>query len=270
LLQIVVQTSCVKESLYYTNHPEHGKIISLATTWDDRGTDIDIPASYTVKIGDYSAVLQGTTNSVNNLFPAGQYTIHTYNVPDNISVSGTTATANYAAGGIGWLFTGTETVDIEKDKDHHITVAMRQQVRQLTLILDITGDARDRISGVEATLSGVAGAIHIENGNPEGNPVTVPLSFESINSSGFFAATIRLLGITGMEQTLSLTLHFTGGNPRSFTLTSDLSDALAAFNADRKTPLTLTSGITVTITPLGVTAEIADWEGGGNETVTAD
>jgi hypothetical protein len=116
----------------------------------------------------------------------------------------------------------------------------------------------------------VAGAISIENGNPEGNPVTVPLSFESINSSGSFAATIRLLGITGTGQTLSLTLHFAGGNPRSFTLTSDLSDALAAFNADRKTPLTLTSGITVSITPLGVTAEISDWEGGGNETVIAD
>jgi hypothetical protein len=116
----------------------------------------------------------------------------------------------------------------------------------------------------------VAGAINIGNGNPEGNPVTVPLSFESLNAQDSFAAIVRLLGITGTGQTLSLTLHFADDNPRSFTLTSDLSDALAAFNAEKKTPLTLTSGIMVTITPLGVTAEIADWEGGGYETVIAE
>ncbi|GHU79447.1 hypothetical protein FACS1894145_3620 [Bacteroidia bacterium] len=263
-------TSCVKEPLHDTDHPEHGKIISLATTWDDRGEGIDIPASYTIKIGDYSAECRDGASpvSIDHLFPAGQYTIHIYNVSDNISVNGTTATANYAAGELGWLFTGSETVTIEKDKDHHVSVAMRQQVRQLTLIFDVTGDARDRLSGVEATLSGAAGAINIENGNPVGEAVTVIPVFAQ--TEGRYAATIRLLGITGTGQTLSLTLHFAGGNPRSFTLTSDLSDALAAFNADRKTPLTLTSGITVSITPLGVTAEISDWEGSGNETVIAE
>jgi hypothetical protein len=269
ITQITVQTSCVKEPLYDTDHPNHGKI-TLTTTWDERSETVYAPVSYTAKIGGYSTALQGITNSVDNLFPAGRHDILIYNEAENISVSGTTATANYAAGEIGWLFTGKETVDVEKDKDYHVTVAMRQQVRQLTLKFDITGDARDRISGVDATLSGVAGAINIGNGNPEGNPVTVPLSFEALNTPGSFAAIVRLLGITGTGQILSLTLHFADDNPRSFTLTSDLSDALAAFNAEKKTPLTLTSGITVTITQLGVAAEIANWEGGGNETIIAE
>lgn len=272
---VCCQTGCVKEPLYDTDHPEHGKI-TISTRWDDRGEGIGIPGEHTVRTKhaasehSHTASLTGTVNSLDELFPAGSHRIHVYNAAENITVSGATAIADYAAGEIGWLFTGTENADIEKDKIHHVTVAMRQQVRQLTLIFDVTGDARDRLSGVEATLSGAAGAINIENGNPVGEAVTVPISFKSLNSSSSFAATIRLPGITGTEQTLSLTLHFAGGNPQSFTLTSDLSDALAAFNADKKTPLTLTSGITVSITPLGVTAEISDWEGGGNETVIAE
>lgn len=267
IMAVVALASCVKEPLYDTDHPNHGKI-TLATTWDERGENVYVPVSYTARIGDYTATMQGTTNSVDKLFPAGRCAIHLYNEVEHITVSGTTATADYTAGEIGWLFTGTETVDIEKDKDHYITVAMRQQVRQLTLRLDVAGNARERITGIEATLSGVAGAINIENGNPDGNPVTVIPVFTQ--TDGAYSATMRLPGITGAEQTLSLTLHFTDGNPSSFTFTSNLSEALAAFNADKKTPLTLTSGITVTITPLGVTAEISDWESDGNETVIAD
>jgi hypothetical protein len=253
----------------YSDQPSYGKI-TLTTTWDERGENVYAPDSYTARIGSYSTVLQGTTNSVDYMFPVGQQDINIYNDAENISISGTTATANYAAGEIGWLFTGKGIVEVEYGKDNNVTIAMRQQVRQLTLQFDVTGDARNRITGIDATLSGAAGAINISNGFPEGNPVSVPLTFESLNASESFSATVRLLGINGTGQILSLTLHFADGKPQSFTLTSDLSNALSTFNSDKKTPLTLTSGITVSITPLGVTAEIADWKGSGNETVIAD
>lgn len=264
-------SACVKESLYETDHPNHGKI-TLTTTWDERGENVHVPVSYKANIGNYTETLKGTSNSVENLFLSGQYVIHIYNEAENILVSGTTATANYAAGGIGWLFTGTGTIDVEKDKNHYFTVAMHQQVRQLTLKFDVEGDAKERIIGVDATLSGVAKTIDIENGNPNNDTAIVPLSFVSQTSPtvSFYTATTHLLGIVGMEQILSLTLHFADGNPRSFTLLSDLSDALDTFNFDKKIPLSLTSGITVTITPLDVNAEISDWEKDGDETVIAD
>lgn len=44
-------TACNKDD---TDHPEHGKIVSLTTDWTDRGEGIDIPASYTLNAGDYT------------------------------------------------------------------------------------------------------------------------------------------------------------------------------------------------------------------------
>ncbi|GHT34170.1 hypothetical protein FACS189415_3410 [Bacteroidia bacterium] len=261
---VCCQTSCVKETLYDTDHPNHGKIISLTTDWTDKSGDIAIPGSYTVKIGDYTTTLLGTTNEVNNYFEAGTYHINIWNTAEHIAVSGTTATADYSNGLLGWFFTGTENVTVEKDKDHAFTVPMHQQVRQLTLELEITGDAKDRLTGIEASLSGVAGAISIDNGNPVGDAAAIALDFtrrDAINR----VSTIRLLGITGNVQTLTLTLHFEGGNPSSYTVTSDLASGLAAFNADKKTPLTLHSILVITPTQTGFTATIDPWiENGGN------
>ncbi|MDR1156627.1 MAG: FimB/Mfa2 family fimbrial subunit [Bacteroidales bacterium] len=262
---ITAFSSCVRNELYDTDHPDHGKVISLTVTWDDRGEGIDIPSAYTAKIGDYAAVLSDTDSGMENLFPAGAYTMNVWNDAENITVSGTTATAAYSNGLIGWLFTGTENVNIEKDKNHAFTVAMRQMVRQLTLELDITGAAKDRITGIEASFSGVAGAINIENGNPEGAAVTVIPVFAQ--AGGKYSAAIRLLGITGNAQTLSLTLHFAGGNPSTHTLASDLSDRLAAFNADRKTPMTLAAILTVTPAEAGFQAVIGNWTGSGGDII---
>lgn len=257
-------SSCIKEPLYNTNHPDSGKVISLTATWDDRGEGVEVPSAYTARIGDFTTVLSGTDSGMENLFPDGAYTINVWNAADNITVSGATATADYSRP-LGWLFTGTENVNVEKDKDHAFTVAMHQRVRQLTLELDMAGDAKDRITGVEASLSGVAGAIGIDNGNPEGAAVTVIPVFAQ--ADGNYSATIRLLGVTGNAQTLSLTLHFAGGNPSTHTVTSDLSAALAAFNADRKTPLTLSAILTVTPTEAGFSATIDNWTGNGGSII---
>lgn len=115
---------CVKEPLFDTDHPNHGKIITLTTTWDGRSEGVAIPAGYTATVGDYTTTLQGTTNKIEHLFPAGQYAIHIYNVADNITVSGATATADYAAGALSWFFTGYEQAAIERDRKHAFTVPM--------------------------------------------------------------------------------------------------------------------------------------------------
>lgn len=259
---VCCQTSCVKEPLYNTDHPNHGRIISLTTDWTNRGEGVEIPASYNIKVGDYTTTLSGTTNEVNNYFEAGAYPINIWNPANNISVAGTTATADYS-GELGWFFTGAQDVVIEKDKDHAFTVPMQQQVRQLTLVLEPTGDAADRVTGIAATLSGVAGAINIDNGNPTGNAVTLSPVFIK-QPDGKYYATIRLLGITGNAQTLTVTLSFESGNPSSVTIPCDLSNQLAAFNADKKTPLALNSQVLVTPTETGFKATIDDWvEKGG-------
>ena len=46
------------------------------------------------------------------------------------------------------------------------------------------------------------------------------------------------------------------------TLTSDLTTALAAFNADKRTPLTLGGSVVETLTGSGFGATITDWTAG--------
>ena len=44
---LLLAVSCdVKDPIYNTPHPDHGTV-TLTADWSRRGTDIDIPASYT-------------------------------------------------------------------------------------------------------------------------------------------------------------------------------------------------------------------------------
>jgi hypothetical protein len=262
---------CVKVELNETEHPDGGRIILLTTDWTDRGAGIDIPAGYSMKAGDYSDTLYGTSNTVNNIFTPGEYRINIWNTADNIAVTsssgmtaeGEVAIAYYGNALLGWFFTGTADQTIEADRDYTVNVAMRQQVRQLTLALEPTGNAKDFVTGITASLSGVVGAIDINTGSPAGSAVSVALAFAKGDDDRYYSV-IRLLGITGTDRKLSLTLNYAGGNPSSQTLVCDLSGRLADFNADKRTPLVLNAEALITPTDTGFTADIDEWrENGG-------
>ena len=59
----VLLSSCVKDTLYDTPHPDYGKI-AVTADWSARGEGIDIPTTWTVTMGDYT----GTETSVHS-FP---------------------------------------------------------------------------------------------------------------------------------------------------------------------------------------------------------
>ena len=163
-----------------------------------------------------------------------------------------------------------QEVTIEADTDHELTVAMHQQVRRLTLVIEPTGDAAGRIESIEGSLSGAAGTLDFATGT-YGAASDVALHFTKIaegSDVGKWTATVRLLGITGERQTLTATLTYSDGNPQPTGLESDLSAALADFNADKAEPLTLGGTIAETPTEAGVTATIEDWRpgnGGGED-----
>ena len=96
---------------------------------------------------------------------------------------------------------------VEADTDHELTAAMHQQVRQLTLVIEPTGDAADRIESIEGCLSGAAGTLDFATGT-YGAASDVALHFTKItegSDAGKWTATVRLLGITGNTQTLTVT-----------------------------------------------------------------
>lgn len=265
-------TSCVKDELHDTPHPDYGKI-TVTADWSDRGEGVDIPAEWTVTMGDYTGTETGETHSPDYLFKPGGYTLAAYNTPEGITISGTTATVAAADGGCivntpGWLFSSVQEVAIEADTDYSLTAIMRQQVRQLTLMIEPTGDAANRIESIVGTLSGAAGTLDFATGT-YGTPSEVELHFTKItegDDAGKWMATVRLLGIAGNLQRLTATLTYTDGNPQPTALESDLTTALANFNDGKTSPLTLGGTIAETPGEAGFTGEITDWEtvdGGG-------
>ena len=267
-------TSCVKDELHDTPHPDKGKI-TVSADWSDRGDGVDIPAEWTMTMGDYAGTETGETHAPDYLFNPGSYTLAAYNTPENITVSGTTATVapetgngTYISNVPGWLFTSVQEVTVEADTDYDLTATMHQQVRQLTLVIEPTGDAADRIESIEGSLSGAAGTMDFATGT-YGAASDVALHFTRItegDDAGKWTATVRLLGIAGNLQRLTATLTYSNGNPQPTELESDLTAALADFNADKTEPLTLGGTIAETPTEAGVEAGITGWEkidGGG-------
>ena len=288
---LLAATSCVKDTLYNTPHPDTGRI-TVTADWTDRGDGVDIPAEWTVVMGGYTGTETGETHAPDYLFAPGNYTLVAYNTPVNITIDGTVARVSVpsgvstggsasamdedtdsGAGGFisgtpGWLFTSVQEMTIEADTDHDLTAAMHQQVRQLTLVIEPTGDAAGRIESIEGSLSGAAGTLDFATG-AYGAASDVALYFTKItegSDAGKWTASVLLLGITGNTQTLTATLTYADGNPADTGLESDLSAALADFNADKTVPLTLGGTIAETPTEAGVEAGITGWEtidGGG-------
>lgn len=280
---VLLLASCdVKDPIYNTPHPDHGAV-TLTADWSQRSTGIDIPASYTVQAGDYTATLGDATNRIDHLFEPGAYRFYIYNTPEQVSVSGTNATVAAASGnwdGVGtfvaaspgWLFTCAMDVVIEKDTEYELTAAMQQQVRQLTLVIEPTGGTTDRIEGVEGYFSGAAATLDMDNGT-HGTPSNVALTFTKITSgadAGKWSATVHLLGVAGTAQQLTAQIRFSGNSPQPVTLTSDLTTLLATFNADKTKPLALGGTVAETPTGAGFSATITDWKQVTGSPVTAD
>ena len=162
----------------------------------------------------------------------------------------------------GWLFSSVQEVTIEADTDYELTAVMHQQVRQLTLVIEPTGDAKDRIESIEGHLSGAAGTFDFAT-DTYGAASDVALNFTKITEggdAGKWMATVRLLGIAGDAQRLTATLTYIDGNPQPTSLNSDLTAALDDFNDNKTTPLTLGGTLAETPDEAGFTGEITGWE----------
>lgn len=262
----LLTASCVKDTLYNTPHPNHGKI-TVTADWSARGEGIDIPATWTIAMGDYTGTETAATHAPDHLFAPGSYTLVAWNPAEGITVSGTTATVAPASGSQttgtfidnapGWFFTHTEQVTIEKDTDYPLTAAMQQRVRELQLELEVTQGRPELIQSVTATLSGIAGAFDMARGQTTGEPASTVFSFTRDGSR--LTADARLLGTMGAVQTMVLDIVFVDGG-RTQRTEVDLTEAMKDFNDDMTTAYRITGTLE---TPVGMeecNAEITGWE----------
>lgn len=262
----LLTASCVKDTLYNTPHPNHGKI-TVTADWSARGEGIDIPATWTIAMGDYTGTETAATHAPDHLFAPGSYTLVAWNPAEGITVSGTTATVAPASGSQttgtfidnapGWFFTHAEQVSIEKDTDYPFTAAMQQQVRELQLELEVTQGRPELIQSVTATLSGIAGAFDMARGQTTGEPASTGFSFTRDGSR--LTADARLLGTMGAVQTMVLDIVFVDGG-RTQRTEVDLTEAMKDFNDDMTTAYRITGTLE---TPVGMEegkGEITGWE----------
>lgn len=266
-------TSCVKDELFNTPHPDHGKV-TVSADWTARGEGIAVPEKWMVNIGDYTGEESGATHASDYLFTPGEYSIIAYNPVADITINGTTASVASAGGRSGLisgtpgiLFTHVQVITIEKDKVHEFTAAMRQQVGKLTLMIETAGDAADRIESIEGSLLGVAGTMDFAT-DTYGAPSDVALHFTKITegeNAGKWTATVWLLGITGDSQRLSATITYADGNPQPTALESDMTAALKDFNGNKTEALTLGGSVVETPDGVGVGGSITDWKRGNGE-----
>lgn len=277
-LAVAAFTSCVKDELHDTSHPDKAKL-TVTADWSRRGPSIAVPASWSMVMGDYSETETGGTHAPDYLFTPGDYRLITWNPAENITVEGTTATAATSADGfvnpsLGWLFTSVQDVTLEADRMYDITAVMEQQVRQLTLTIFPSGATVDRITSMECTLTGVAGSMDFAT-NTYGNESTVPLHFRQITEgedAGGWTVTVYLLGMMGGRQYLSGYVTFADNNPQPMFIESDMteifSDPYGHFNDDKADPVLLFSeDMMETPTGAGMSATITDWETAGREDI---
>ena len=241
----VLLSSCVKDKLYDTPHPDHGKI-AVTADWSARGEGVDIPATWTVTMDDYTGTETSAIHAPDHLFAPGSYTLAVWNPAGGITVSGTTATVAAATGNRagtdafvnnapGWFFSYTEQVTIGKDKDCPLTAVMKQQLRELTLVVEPKGDAAGRITEIVAHLTGAAGTLDFAT-DTYGAASNVVLLFTKItegDDASKWKASVRLLGVTGTEHLLTGEIRYADGNPTPTTLKSDLTEALKEFNTGK-------------------------------------
>lgn len=259
---LFIFTSCnVNDPIY---ERDQGKMI-LTTNWNQRTEGIEQPADYTVVVNNQTLRFTQATNLLPEL-EEGTYPIHIYNVPEKISIDGTTATVATTANGEvdpvpGWLFTATTEAVYADFKEETITALMQQQVGQLTIELTVTEGDPNHIASITAMLTGIANSMNFKTSIYAGVNMNVAPVFNREDNK--LIAIIRLLGLTTEAQKLTLTLRFTDGKEQ--TVESNLTDKLTAFNSEKHTPILLSADLHLPV-QTGFEATISVWEAktGGN------
>lgn len=258
----VLFSSCVKDTLYDTPHPDKGVVtVSL--------TGVSADDNYVLDMDGKAADITGSPFTNPDLLNPGTHSMVIYNRAEGFTFDGRTARVNAHTDGTsviplpGYLKTVSQQITVTADDTLRVNAVPQQRVRDLQLELEVTQGRPELIQSVTATLSGIAGIFDMEQGQTTGEPASTLFSFTRDGSR--LTADARLLGTMGAVQTLVLDIVFTDGGRTQHTEV-DLTEALADFNSDMTTVYRVTGTLE---TPVGMEegkGEITGWETveGGN------
>ena len=263
----VLLSSCVKDTLYDTPHPDKGAVtVSL--------TGLSADDNYVLDMDGKVADIIGSPFVYPDLLNPGTHSMVIYNRAEGFTFDGRMARVNALSGKNradgasvislpGYLKTVSQEITVTADDTLRVNAVPMQRVRDLQLELEVTQGRPELIQTVTGTLSGIAGAFDMEAEQTTGEPASTAVAFTRDGDK--LTADARLLGTMGAVQTLVLDIVFVDGG-RTQRTEVDLTEALADFNGN------MTDGYRVTgtlETPVGMeeaSAEITGWEtvdGGG-------
>ena len=263
----VLLSSCVKDTLYDTPHPDKGAVtISL--------TGLSADDNYVLDMDGKVADITGSPFTNPDLLNPGTHSMVIYNRAEGFTFDGRMARVNAPDGKSradgasviplpGYLKTVSQEITVTADDTLRVNAVPVQRVRDLQLELEVTQGRPELIQTVTGTLSGIAGAFDMEAEQTTGEPASTAVAFTRDGDK--LTADARLLGTMGAVQTLVLDIVFVDGG-RTQRTEVDLTEAFADFNGN------MTDGYRVTgtlETPVGMeeaSAEITGWEtvdGGG-------
>lgn len=265
LAAAAVLSSCVKDELSNTPHPETGAVV-LSADFTERSQAADVPADYMVSHvccarAESCTMPQSGEKCLPWLFNPGTHELQAWTSCAGMDVADGTAAVEETAPGMvdsmpGYLFTGTCGFEAVKDDTVRVVLTMRQRTRDVRFILTVTEGNPELISSVTGTLSGIAGAFSIAEQKIAGNPVSAGLAFT--RSGDELVAAARLLGTAGSSQTLTLEIRFTDRDD-VHVVEVDLTGAMSGFNSDMTSAREIRGEVE---TPIGmdVTAGIIGWK----------
>lgn len=262
-------TSCVKDDLYNTPHPDQGAV-EVTADWTECSSEAAMPSSYILRIGTQEQTVSGETNAFDALFLPGRQDLLVYNTAEGITLSDHTATVNTLPDGTlepmpGYIFSAAQALEIEKDDTLKVTAVMQQHIRRLTLSLKLKPGDEGRIATTAATLTGIASAVDLTTGTlaATGGKTVIPVFVPGTDNGGaraagqpLLAATLRLLGVaSGEQQILTVVLTLMDGYVQ--TITTDLTEKLKDFGSGME-PLELDATLELPVSA-GTGATITDW-----------
>lgn len=245
-------TSCVKDELFDTPHPDKGAVV-ITTEWTEALAESDIPASYMVSM-DGGAAKQANekTFTYPDLLTPGEHSLLVYNEPQGLTLSGTTAKVNLLPDGTaesmpGYLFSAQQTLAVVQDDTLRVSIPMARRVCPITMNLTLSGENTGKIAKIEAALSGVAGSVDMQSGAIGAENLTIkPVVGQTAAKTrayteGKIELKCRVLGINKAERQI-LTVTVTMEDGYVSTITSDLTEYLKDLNADME-PIELTGTV---------------------------
>lgn len=236
-------TSCVKDDLYDTPHPDKGAVI-IATDWTEALAESTVPETYLLRMDGGEAVQADEKKlCYPDLLTPGKHTLLVYNEPEGMTVEGNIATVQMLDGMLvplpGYLFSAKKELEIVQDDTLRVTVSMKRRLCPIVLNLSLKGENTESIALITATLSGMAASVDLRTGAVGSENATVALDVRQAEArtrtyrEGQLEMRCRVTGTDPKERQI-LTVKVTMADGYVQTIMSDLTEYLKDLNADMK------------------------------------